>query len=71
MLILNRRLYEAVIIRTPSGETVKVTVVAASDGRLRLGFEAHPDIRINREENDIPPPVCVDPVEMAIARADR
>ncbi len=46
MLVLGRRQGEAVII----AGTVRVTVEHISPGKVRLGFEAPPDVVIHREE---------------------
>jgi len=46
MLILTRRPYEAVII----ANNVKVHVLGIKGGQVRLGFEAPPNMLIDREE---------------------
>lgn len=46
MLVLTRKNQERILI----GDNIVVTVVRASDGRVRLGFEAPANIRIHREE---------------------
>jgi carbon storage regulator len=47
MLVLSRRLNEKVVM---PGLKVTVQVVAIDNGRVRLGFEAPPDVTILREE---------------------
>ncbi len=47
MLVLSRRLNEKVIL---PGLNVTVQVVAIENGRVRLGFEAPPDVIVLREE---------------------
>jgi carbon storage regulator CsrA len=52
MLVLSRKVQEAVVA-TETGGTVpllKVTVLEFKNGRVRLGFEAHSGILINRWE---------------------
>jgi len=46
MLVLSRKPGEKVVI----GESITVTVLDASHGRIRLGIEAPDDIRILRGE---------------------
>jgi carbon storage regulator CsrA len=50
MLVLGRKLNEAVRITTPGGETVEVTVARIDRGGVRLGFAADPAVRIDRLE---------------------
>lgn len=51
MLVLSRFRGEAVVITTPDGRKVVVTVVAVrSNGQVRLGFAADDDVSINRDE---------------------
>ena len=45
MLVLSRRLYEKVVM---PGLNVTVQVVAIGNGRVRLGFEAPPDVMVLR-----------------------
>jgi carbon storage regulator len=47
MLVLSRRLNEKVVL---PGLNVTVQVVAIENGRVRLGFEAPPQVPILREE---------------------
>jgi len=46
MLVLSRRKGEAVVI----ADGIRVSVISISNGRVRLGFEAPPDITVDREE---------------------
>lgn len=46
MLVMSRRRGERVVI----GQSIVVTVLQASDGRVRLGFEAPEGTPIHREE---------------------
>lgn len=46
MLVLNRRIGETVVI----GDEVTVTVLAATGGQIRLGFDAPPNVSVHREE---------------------
>lgn len=53
MLILGRVIDEVVVITTPSGETVRVTLVDVRGKRVKLGFQASLDVVIDREEINI------------------
>jgi carbon storage regulator len=64
MLILNRRVGEAVVI----GGGVRVTVEEVHGGRVKLGFVAPPEVPIYREE--ICPPELLDAVPHAQNRGD-
>jgi carbon storage regulator len=46
MLVLTRKPGESVII----AGGIKVTIVSVEGNRVRLGFEAPPEVRIDREE---------------------
>ena len=46
MLVLGRQLYERIYITGPCW----VTVAHISPGKVRLGFDAAPEVRIYREE---------------------
>lgn len=46
MLVLTRRLHEALVI----GNDVKVQVLGYKGGQVRLGIEAPPEIEVDREE---------------------
>jgi len=50
MLILTRRPGETLIIETPAGEQIKVTVLHVKGNQVRIGTEAPDDIQIVREE---------------------
>ena len=46
MLVLSRKVGESILI----SESIRVTVVQAANGRLRLGIDAPPEVRVLREE---------------------
>jgi carbon storage regulator len=46
MLVLTRRTGEQIII----GDNIRVTVVNLGPGRVKIGIEAPPNVRIDREE---------------------
>jgi len=46
MLVLSRKLNESIII----GDNIRITVIDINGYRIRLGFEAPPDVKIFREE---------------------
>ncbi len=46
MLVLTRREEEKIHI----GDNIVITVVSIGNGRVRLGIEAPPEVRIDREE---------------------
>jgi carbon storage regulator len=46
MLVLTRRPGEQIVI----GENIRVTVVSLGPGRVKIGIEAPPSVRIDREE---------------------
>ena len=46
MLVLTRRTGESIII----GDGIKLTVVNVGPGRVKIGIEAPPSVRIDREE---------------------
>ncbi len=53
MLVLSRKINEKVIISVPpaaSVTTVTIAVVEITGGKIRLGFEAPQEVRIDREE---------------------
>ena len=50
MLILTRRPGESIIIETPAGELIQVTVLGVKGNQVRIGTEAPDDISIVREE---------------------
>jgi carbon storage regulator len=47
MLILSRKETERIVI--DNGRIV-ITVVQCKNGKVRLGFEASPEVQVNREE---------------------
>lgn len=50
MLILSRKLLEAIDIRMPDGRIISVTVTKIENGRVTLGTDAPSDCRISRRE---------------------
>jgi len=46
MLVLTRRPGESIVI----GNGIKLTVVSVGPGRVKLGIEAPPNVRVDREE---------------------
>ena len=46
MLVLTRRQGESILI----GPDIKITVVSLGPGRVKLGIEAPPQVRVEREE---------------------
>lgn len=50
MLVLTRRLGEAVLARMPDGRTLTVTVVEIRGTQVKLGFDAPRDVAVHREE---------------------
>lgn len=48
MLVLTRRVNETIVI----DNNIRIAVVEISGGRVKLGFEAPPDVIIKREELD-------------------
>ena len=46
MLVLSRKVGESILI----SESIRVTVVQAANGRIRLGIDAPPEARVLREE---------------------
>ena len=50
MLILTRRPGESIIIETPAGELIQVTILSVKGNQVRIGTEAPDDISIVREE---------------------
>ncbi len=51
-LVLTRREGERIIITTPAGETITVTVNDIGRDRVRLEIAADKNVRIDREEID-------------------
>ena len=50
MLILTRRPGETIIIETPAGKQIKVTVLEVKGNQVRIGTAPPDDIAIVREE---------------------
>lgn len=50
MLVLARRLGERVVVTMPDGRLVRVLLVDVDRGKVRLGFDAPPDVLVDREE---------------------
>ena len=50
MLILTRRPGESLIIKLPTGEKIKVTVLGVKGNQVRIGTDAPENIAILREE---------------------
>ena len=52
MLVFSRKNDEAVVVGgcETFGRMIKITVVEIKQGRVRLGFEADPDVPVNRFE---------------------
>jgi carbon storage regulator len=50
MLVLSRKLGEKVFVSVPGMEDIVVTVVDIDRGKIRLGFQAPPSVKIMREE---------------------
>ena len=46
MLVLSRKVGESILI----SESIRVTVVQSANGRIRLGIEAPPEVKVLREE---------------------
>ena len=46
MLVLSRKVGESIVI----SESIRVTVVQTSNGRIRLGIDAPPEVIVLREE---------------------
>ena len=50
MLILERKTDEAIIITTPSGDTIEINMLDTSRGRAKIGINAPHDYEILRDE---------------------
>lgn len=46
MLVLTRRPDESIVI----GNNIKITIVSVGPGRVKIGIEAPPEVRIDRQE---------------------
>lgn len=49
MLALSRKVGEKIVCKI-GGETMTVCIVAIENGKVRIGFEAPPSVKINRKE---------------------
>lgn len=50
MLVLTRRLDEAIVIRNRFGTEIRLMVVDIRGNKVRLGIEAPPEVSIARQE---------------------
>ena len=50
MLVLTRKDSEKVVVGEPGSFQLTVTVIEIQGNKVRLGFEAPPDVPIHREE---------------------
>ena len=50
MLVLTRRPGESIVITTPAGERIEVTVLGQKGNQVRIGTDAPADFSILREE---------------------
>jgi len=50
MLILTRRVGETIVIRTPAGDVIQVTVLGVKGNQVRIGTAAPENTVILREE---------------------
>ena len=53
MLVLTRRDGEAIVITTPAGERITVTILSASRDKVRVGVEAPRAVIVDRGEVDV------------------
>lgn len=53
MLVLKRRVGDAVICRTGAGEEIEIKVLHVGGGSVRLGVDAPPDCQIARAELEV------------------
>jgi len=51
MLVLKRKLNEAILITTQSGEKIEIKVSDISEGRVKLGIDAAKSISVLRKES--------------------
>lgn len=49
-LILTRRVNETLVITTPTGEEIRMTVLGVKGNQVRIGSTANTDVTIDREE---------------------
>lgn len=50
MLILTRRIGEIIVIETPAGEQIEITVLGVKGSQVRIGTSAPVDVTVVREE---------------------
>ncbi|MFC1772610.1 carbon storage regulator [Pseudomonadota bacterium] len=50
MLVVTRRPGESLVIELPTGEQIKVTILALKGNQVRIGTDAPPEVTILREE---------------------
>ncbi|MSR58452.1 MAG: carbon storage regulator [Planctomycetaceae bacterium] len=62
MLVLAGKLSESIQV----GDDIRITVVQIRPGRVRLGIEAPPHVRIRRDEV-VPPPIASVELEFEVA----
>lgn len=46
MLILSRKPLQSIVI----GDDIRITIVAMGNGRVKVGIDAPPSVRVDREE---------------------
>ncbi len=50
MLVLSRKIHEAIIITIPDGRKITLRVIDMQRGKVRIGVGADADIVVNRQE---------------------
>lgn len=50
MLVVTRRVGETLVITTPAGEEIRVTVLGTKGNQVRLGASAPKTVTVHREE---------------------
>ncbi len=50
MLIVSRKREEGIIIELPTGETIRVVLIDIDRNKCRIGVQADPHIRVDRDE---------------------
>ena len=50
MLVLQRDVHQSLVLTTPDGKRIIVTVTAVRSGKVRLGVTADKSITVNRAE---------------------
>ncbi len=53
MLVLSRYRDERIIIRTPEGRVIRLTIVGVMWDRVRIGIDADREVTIDRAEIDL------------------